>query len=108
MMEYGDWWNGSLDVYAINELIELDDLNELPYFHFYLEVDEDLLNRSLETEVKEDIVNLGLQMWILHPRKSTGKGMRVLTIQKDEVNEVVNYLRGAEELINERFERLVY
>ena len=108
MMEYGDWWNGSLDVETVDELIELDQLNELPYFYFYLEVDEDLLNHSLRVEVKEDIVRLGLQMWILHPRKCTGRGMRVLRIEKNEVNEVVKYLYEAEELINERFERLSY
>ena len=97
MMEYGNWWDGALDVEDVSELFALDELNELAHFYFYIEAPDDLKNTFISP------VRLGVQLWILHPRKSTGRGMRLGTIDREEINEVISYLQEGEELIDDHF-----
>lgn len=106
MMEYGDWWDGAIDVEGVSELIPLDELNELAHFYFYIDCPEEVLEDIPLIHGKR--VSLGLQLWILHPRKSTGKGMRVQEIERSEVNNVISYLQEAGEMIDDHFAGLEF
>lgn len=108
MMEYGDWWDGAIDVEDVSELIPLDELNELAHFYFYIDCPKDVWETVPLVYEKQKRVSLGLQLWILHPRKSTGKGMRVQEIERSEVNNVISYLQEAGEMIDDHFAGLEF
>lgn len=108
MMEYGDGWDGAIDVEGVSELIPLDELNELAHFYFYIDCPEEVLEDTSLICGKQKRVSLGLQLWILYPRKSTGKGMRVQEIERSEVNGVISYLQEAGEMIDDHFVELEF
>lgn len=54
----------------------------------------------------EPDAKLGLQMWILHPRKGASRGVIINDVKQDELPKVVEYLKGAAERNAERFSKL--
>lgn len=54
----------------------------------------------------DDKVHLGLQMWIIHPRKGASRGVFLKNIEKDEIKKVISYLKEAQKRNNERFLKL--
>ena len=54
----------------------------------------------------ENKVHLGLQMWFIHPRKGCSRGVYLKNIEKDEISEVIEYLKEANRRNNERFSKL--
>lgn len=54
----------------------------------------------------EPKAKLGLVLWILHPRKGCSRGVHVEEIKKEEVGEVVEYLKTAARRNADRFGRL--
>lgn len=54
----------------------------------------------------EDKVHLGLQMWFIHPRKGASRGVFLKNIEKNEIDEVINYLKKAQKRNNQRFSKL--
>ncbi len=54
----------------------------------------------------EEIVHLGLQMWFLHPRKGASRGVYLKNIEKNELSNVISYLKEAQRRNNEKFEKL--
>lgn len=50
---------------------------------------------------------LGLQMWILHPRKGASRGVRLSEIKELELPQIVEYLKSAAARNADRFSRLV-
>lgn len=54
----------------------------------------------------EKKVHLGLQMWFIHPRKGASRGVYLKNIEKNELPEVIKYLKQAKERNNERFSKL--
>lgn len=51
--------------------------------------------------------HLGLQMWFIHPRKGCSRGVFLKNIEKEEFNEVIKYLKKANERNNNRFSKLI-
>lgn len=54
----------------------------------------------------EPSARVGLQLWILHPRKGCSRGAFIEQIDKEDVPEVINYLKEAQRRNNERFSKL--
>lgn len=54
----------------------------------------------------EPKAKVGLQMWILHPRKGASRGVYLKNIEKHEVPKVIEYLKEARDRNNERFSKL--
>jgi hypothetical protein len=60
-------------------------------------------NGYLFTEEKG---HLDLQIWVLHPRKGCSRGVYIKNIQKEELSEVVEFLKSAAKRNAERFSLL--
>ena len=54
----------------------------------------------------EDKVHLGLQMWFIHPRKGASRGVFLKNIEREELPQVINYLKDAQKRNNQRFSKL--
>lgn len=54
----------------------------------------------------EDKVHLGLQMWFIHPRKGASRGVYLKNIEKEDVPDVIKYLKEAQKRNNNRFHKL--
>lgn len=54
----------------------------------------------------EPTARLGLQLWMLHPRKGAARGVRFDTIEQGQIPEVLAWLRKARDRNAERFARL--
>jgi hypothetical protein len=50
---------------------------------------------------------LALVLWVLHPRKGASRGVEVKSITKEQVPEVLEYLREANERNVQRFQKAV-
>lgn len=105
MWSEGNGWDSELEFYRVNSLFELDDLNELVHFYFYL----DFPMNYMEDESPYDDNNpitLGLQMWLLHPRKGASRGAILHRICYEDLPVVLDYLRGARDRNQARFSQL--
>ena len=54
----------------------------------------------------EPKAKVGLQMWILHPRKGASRGVYLKNIEEHEVPRIIEYLKEARDRNNERFSKL--
>ncbi|WCF11641.1 hypothetical protein NDS46_30305 (plasmid) [Paenibacillus thiaminolyticus] len=54
----------------------------------------------------EDEAKLSLQLWIIHPRKGSSRGVFIKEVKKHEIDRVIKHLKEAKERNNERFSRL--
>lgn len=54
----------------------------------------------------EERGKVGLQLWYLHPRKGSSKGVYIKEIKEDEVESVIDYLKLAAKRNQERFNNL--
>ncbi len=54
----------------------------------------------------EPKAKLGLQLWILHPRKGCSRGVYIKNIKQEELPVIITYLKEAQKRNNERFSRL--
>jgi hypothetical protein len=54
----------------------------------------------------EPEAKIGLQLWILHPRKGCSRGVYINEIKEHEVDKVIEHLRKAKDRNNDRFSRL--
>lgn len=55
----------------------------------------------------EDEAKLGLVLWVLHPRKGASRGVEYTHVARDEVRDVIAYLRQAALRNTERFAKVV-
>lgn len=53
-----------------------------------------------------DRAHVSLTMWFIHPRKSSSRGVEVTIINRDEVKEILLYLKNAADRNSERFGKL--
>jgi len=60
-------------------------------------------NRIIYTEEK---ARLGLQLWVLHPRKGCSRGVYINNIKQNELPEVIIYLKEAAKRNADRFSKL--
>lgn len=54
----------------------------------------------------EPNAKVGLQLWILHPRKGCSRGVYINHITKEDLPNVFNFLKNAQERNNERFSKI--
>lgn len=54
----------------------------------------------------EPKAKLSLQMWFIHPRKGSSRGVYLKNIEKDEVETVIKYLKEARDRNADRFSKL--
>lgn len=51
----------------------------------------------------QDYAKLGLQLWIIHPRKGASRGVYVKEVKQDDLQKAFSYLKEANERNNKRF-----
>lgn len=54
----------------------------------------------------EPKAKLGLQLWILHPRKGCSRGIYIKDVKQEELSTVIAHLKEAQNRNNERFSKL--
>ncbi len=93
-----DGWDGRWILDRWDEFVgwPLNDLNEI--VHFYFEV-----HRKFQGIKKCD---LGLVLWAIHPRHGCSKGIHIKTIQKAELENVINFLKKADKQNRKKFSKL--
>ena len=94
-----DGWAGRLILNKWNEFVAdwpLDYLNEI--VHFYFEV-----HRKFKGTIECD---LGIALWVIHPRHSCSRGIHIKAIQKSELENVLNFLKMADENNRKKFSKL--
>lgn len=92
----GGIWDSPVELNNINELWVLDTYNELINFYF-----------DLYKDPNDGQTKLGLQMWVIHPRKGASRGVYLKEIKnEEELNIVINYLINAKNRNYQRFNKL--
>lgn len=54
----------------------------------------------------EPKAKIGLQLWMLHPRKGCSRGVYIKDIKQEELSTVISHLKEAQKRNNERFAKL--
>ena len=106
MWTNGTEWNASLEWHRLSELFLLNKENELVNFYFFVDLPDYYENHSEANYIDEFPIQLGLQLWYLHPHKGCSRGAVLLDIQEDNMPEIMEYLKLAQERHQERFSRL--
>ena len=97
-----DEWNGRLIYNNWDELKKdfrewiVDQYNEIIDFHFEVHRKSPGTNRC----------NLGIALWVLHPRRGCSRGIHVKAIQKKELDKVATTLKVADQQNRKKFSKL--
>ncbi len=54
----------------------------------------------------DDKAKVGLQLWVLHPRKGCSRGVYIKQIEQEDIPEVIEFLKESKERNEKRFSRL--
>ena len=93
-----DRWSGREELMSWNEFSDwrLDDLNGIVRFYFEI-------HRKSPNSGK---CNLGLALWAIHPRRSSSRGIHIKRIKKEEVQDVIGFLKRADDHNRINFSKL--
>lgn len=87
-------WGSPVEIDCFDECWELDELNEMINFYFEISNEDG-------GECK-----LRLQMWFIHPRKGSSRGVIIKEIKESELPDVYSYLIEARNRNFDRFSKI--
>lgn len=96
MIARGQWNSPVVADNIIGGLWGLDNLNEVVNFYFVAQTNEHIYG--------DDEIHMGLQLWVIHPRKGASRGVFIKDIaDEDELKLAIEYLKGARQRNYDRF-----
>jgi hypothetical protein len=93
-----DRWRGRLVLMTWNEFSDwsFDDCNGIVRFYFEIHRKSPKTNKC----------DLGLALWAIHPRRSSSRGIHIKRIKKEEVQDVIDFLKRADDHNRINFSKL--